>query len=61
MKQNVDILKIDILVFDLDGTLMQTDRANNLAYCFAIENVVKSSLSLSLSLLIALKELLYKA
>ncbi|WP_416861957.1 hypothetical protein [Helicobacter ganmani] len=50
MKQNVDILKIHILVFDLDGTLMQTDRANNLAYCFAIENVVKSSLSLSLSL-----------
>ena len=35
----------DILVFDLDGTLMQTDRANNLAYSFAIEKIAKSSLS----------------
>ncbi len=33
-----------MLVFDLDGTLMQTDMANNLAYCFAIENVMKYSL-----------------
>ncbi|WP_156938131.1 hypothetical protein [Helicobacter rodentium] len=44
----------DILVFDLDGTLMRTDTANNLAYCSAIDNVTKSSLSL----FVAIKELL---
>ncbi|MDE5592158.1 MAG: HAD hydrolase-like protein [Helicobacter sp.] len=44
MKQSIDILKTDVLVFDLDGVLMQTDMANNLAYCYAIKNVMKSSL-----------------
>lgn len=54
MDTKYKIVKTDVLVFDLDGTLMQTDRANNLAYYFAIENVAKSSLSL----LVAPKELL---
>ncbi|WP_194145389.1 hypothetical protein [Helicobacter sp. MIT 05-5294] len=40
--------KSDILLFDLDGTLIDTDLANNAAYQYAAD-----SLSLSLSLLVA--------
>ncbi|WDL72946.1 hypothetical protein [Helicobacter winghamensis] len=42
MKYSLEIIKTDVLVFDLDGTLLQTDRANNLAYYDAIEKVIKS-------------------
>lgn len=41
------IRKADVLVFDLDGTLINTDYANFLSYKAAIEQIIKPRLNLN--------------